>query len=59
MTKAHDDKNYDCPATCLGDTVPGKCICNQEIEICENEPVLPFLSYLDDCETVETLPVLL
>ena len=23
----HDDNNYDCPATSLADTLPGKCIC--------------------------------
>ncbi len=25
--KYHNDANYDCPATALADTVPGKCIC--------------------------------
>ena len=32
---------------------------SNDIEQCENEPVLPYLDYLDDCEMVETSPVLL
>ncbi len=32
-TRQHNDANYSCPATSLGDTIPGKCICEPEISV--------------------------